>query len=269
MLRTVLPSWEFRIGAAILLAILIMSVLVPMLSPYDAQTGAGPALQPPSLDHLFGTDHLGRDIFVRAFAAARLDFTLAIVGVAAPLLIGTTIGAAAAMLESPLLRVAWTIVVDGINAFPLFVLVMGIVAVVGQGVEGVLIALAATNWARYARITRARALIVRSTEYVQATHVLGYGRFRILFRHMLPNVAGESFAYALSDIVIVIVTVAGLSFLGLGVRAPTPEWGAMMADGRLFVATEPWVLLFPGMLLALTAVAMALVAEGAGRQASA
>jgi peptide/nickel transport system permease protein len=136
------------------------------------------------------------------------------------------------------------------------------VAVVGPGVTGVLSAILLTNWARYARIARARAIVVNKAEYVEALSLLGYSRPRIIFRHILPNTYTETMAYALSDFVIIVTTVAGLSFLGLGIRPPDPEWGSMMSEGRLFLTQAPWIVCFPGLALSLTATGVALLAGG-------
>ncbi len=256
---------EARWGLAILLVIVVMSAIVPLLSQYDPLTSADDPLLPPSALHLFGTDQLGRDIFVRTFAAAQLDIVLAFIGVAIPLLIGTFLGAIVGTTHNPLITGIWTVIVDSINAFPLIVLVIGVVAVVGSGVEGILIALAMTNWARYGKLARARALALREADFVHATYVLGYSQGRVLLRHIVPNIYSTTLAYGLSDFVIVIVTIAGLSFLGVGVRPPTPEWGAMMNEGRLFLTSEWWLTVFPGMVLSITAIGVALLAEGVMR----
>jgi peptide/nickel transport system permease protein len=252
---------EVIVGLVILVVIIGLSIIVPLVSPYDAMASAGEPRLPPSLTHYFGTDQLGRDIFIRTFVAARLDIVLALVAVAIPLVVGTIIGTIVGTTENRVISSLWTIVVDAINAFPLIVLAIGVVAVIGQGVQGLVIALAATNWARYAKIARAGALSLREADFIQVTRVLRYSRTRVLFRHMLPNVYSAAIAYGLSDFVIVIVTVAGLSFLGLGVRPPIPEWGAMMSEGRLFLTVEWWITVFPGLLLSLTAIGVALIAD--------
>jgi peptide/nickel transport system permease protein len=249
-------------GLAMLVPILVLGVVVPALSPYSAVTGAEVPLSSPSLAHPFGTDNLGRDVLVRTFAAAQLDVALALAGVSIPLLSGTVIGALVATSRAPLLSAIWTTIIEGINAFPFLVLVIGIVAVIGPGALGVVVALSLTNWARYARIARARALALREADFIAATYVLGYSRVRVLLRHLLPNVYAESLAYGLSDFVIVIITVAGLTFLGLGIRPPAPEWGGMMSDGRLFLTRAWWIPVFPGLALSLTAISVTLLAQG-------
>ncbi len=248
-------------GLLILLTVLGLSVFVPLFSPYGSTASSGIPLLPPGAAHPFGTDNLGRDVFVRTWSAGLLDIGLALAGVVGPLAVGTCVGAIVGTTRSGVVSFCWQTLIDGINAFPFLVLVIGIVAVVGPGVQGILIGLVLTNWARYARITRARALVIRQADFMHATRVLGYSRLRILGRHVLPNVLDEALAYGLSDFVLVIITVAGLSFLGLGVRPPTPEWGAMMSDGRLFLALAWWVTVFPGLALAVTAIGVVLVAQ--------
>jgi len=249
-------------GLGIVVVIVFLSIAVPFFSPYDPVVGTGEALAEPSRSHFFGTDQLGRDVFTRTFASGRLDLMLALLGVSVPLLIGTLLGAVLGTTRSTLVAWLWLMLIDAINAFPFVVLVIAIVAIMGPGVTGLLIGLAAVNWARYARIARARALILRTSDFVEVTRVLGYSRLRVLVRHLLPNVYSETIAYGLSDFVIVVLTVSALSFLGAGVRPPTPEWGAMMADGRVYLQTHWWITVFPGLALSLTAIGIALLAHG-------
>lgn len=253
---------EARWGIGILMPVIVLGILVPTFSPYDAQTSVGVTLSAPSLSHPFGVDNLGRDVFTRTFAATQVDMILAIIGVSFPLFVGTLIGAVIGTTRVSAISWLWMMVIEAINAFPFIVLVIGIVAVVGPGVQGVLIGLALTNWARYAKIARARSLILREADFIAATQVLGYSRWRVLIGHILPNVYSETLAYGLSDFVLVVITIAGLSFLGMGVRPPAPEWGGMMADGRLFLSRAWWITVSPGVILSLTAVGVTLLAQG-------
>lgn len=258
---------EARWGLSILLVIIGLGLLVPLLSPFNPLTSAGDVFLPPGPPHLFGTDQLGRDVFTRAFAAVQLDILLALVGVSVPLVVGTLIGGIIGTTRNGLVAALWMMLIDAINAFPFIVILIGIVAMVGSGVQGMLIGLAAVNWARYARIARARALTIREADFIHATQVLGYSRRRVLLNHIMPNVSSETLAYGLSDFVIVIVAIAGLSFLGVGVRPPEPEWGAMMSDGRRFLARAWWITVFPGLILSITAIGVALLAQGVTGQA--
>lgn len=256
---------ESRWGLVILALILALSVFVPLLSPNDAYEFVDLPLQPPSAALPFGSDHLGRDLLVRVFAAARLDIALAILGVSVPIVIGTFIGTLAGTTRNPIAETVWDGLVNALTALPEIILVLGIVAMVGADVRGLLIAIWISRWAQYARIARAKSLALRDAEFVQAAQVLGYSQLRILVRHIMPNVFSEALAYALSDFIFIIVIIGGLSFLGLGVNPPTPEWGAMLAEGRLYLRTEPWLILFPGFFLSLTASGVALLARGLER----
>ncbi|MDE0144119.1 MAG: ABC transporter permease [Caldilineaceae bacterium] len=256
---------ESRWGVVILALILVLSVSVPLLSPNDPYGFVDQPLQPPSAAFLFGTDHLGRDLLVRVFTAARLDIALAILGVSVPIVIGTFIGTLAGTTRNRIAETVWDGLVNALTAFPEIILVLGIVAMVGADIRGLLIAIWISRWAQYARIARAKSLALRDAEFVQAAQVLGYSQLRILVRHIMPNVFSEALAYALSDFIFIIVIIGGLSFLGLGVTPPTPEWGAMLAEGRLYLRTEPWLILFPGFFLSLTAIGVALLARGLER----
>jgi len=253
---------EFLLGAVGLAALFLTSFLVPLLSPFDPLRGESSALLAPSGEHPFGTDNLGRDIFVRSFAALQLDFVLAIIAVTASLVIGSTIGALMGMWRNSWISRILTLFVDSVNAFPFIVLALGIVAVVGPSAPGVVAAIVLTGWARYARIARARALVVAGSDFVSASRLLGFGRARIIRRHVFPNVYAESLAFALSELVVVIIMIASLSFLGAGVRPPTAELGAMISEGRLYLTTAWWMTVIPGAILAITALCIQFVAEG-------
>ena len=266
-MTTLVQSWQrpnagSRWGLIILAAILLLSVLVPLLSPHDPYRFVDDRLKAPSLAYPFGTDQLGRDLLVRVFTAARLDIALALLGISIPIVVGTFIGALTGTTRNWLTETVWDGIVNTLTAFPEIVLVLAIVSMVGTGVQGLLIAIWVSRWAQYARIARAKSLTLRESEFVLAADLLGYSRFRILSRHVMPNVFTEAIAYALSDFIFIIVIIGGLSFLGLGVRPPTPEWGGMLAAGRLYLQTQPWLVLFPGLFLSLTAIGVALLAQG-------
>lgn len=256
------PDPTFLTGVVLLGLLVAAAVLVPILSPFDPVRGTAQPLQEPSATHLFGTDNLGRDVFVRALAATRLDMALAVAAVGASLLIGTLLGAVMGVAGRSKLTGFLTLVVDSINAFPFIVLALGVVAVIGPSPTGVLSAIVVTGWARYARVARARAEVVAGAEYVHAARLLGYRRGRVMLRHIFPNVYAESFAFALSELVIVVLAIAALSFLGAGVRPPTAELGAMISEGRLFLSQAWWMSIFPGAVLALAALSIQLIADG-------
>jgi peptide/nickel transport system permease protein len=250
-----------KLGLCIVVGMVLASIFVPILSPYDPNALVGTPFQPPGSHYWFGTDDLGRDIFTRTFAAGRVTMSLAVVGVLVPLFVGTLLGAMIGTSRLGWVSGVWTMIIDGINAFPLIVLIIAIVAVTGPGVIGLLTAILLTNWARYARVARARAVMVSKAEYVQSLSLLGYSRTRIVFRHVVPNTWTETRAYALSDFVVIVISVAGLSFLGLGIRPPQAEWGAMISEGRLYLQEAWWMIAFPGIALSVVATGVALLAD--------
>ncbi len=257
-----------RVGAGLVGVIVLLSIVIPMLSPYDPLRG-GPGLNtPPSSRHWFGTDHLGRDVFVRTWMAARIDIALAAVAVAVPLVVGTAVGSIIGVTRSRIVQYMGDLAIEVINAFPTLIIVIALVAAFGRGVRGILLGLFLTAWARYAKVARGRALAIREMDYLEASRCLGYGRFRILGFHVAPNVMPITIAYAVSDFVVVFLAIAGLSFLGAGVQPPTPEWGGMLNDSRLFITNAWWPALFPGALLSVTALGVALIAAGIGQRTS-
>jgi peptide/nickel transport system permease protein len=250
-----------KLGLCIVVGMVLASIFVPIFSPYDPNALVGPPFTPPGSQFWFGTDDLGRDVFTRTFAAGRVTMSLAVVGVLVPLFVGTLLGGMIGTSRLGWVTGLWTMIIDGINAFPLIVLIIAIVSVTGPGVVGLLTAILLTNWARYARVARARAVMVSKAEYVQTLSLLGYSRIRVVFRHVVPNTWTETRAYALSDFVIIVISVAGLSFLGLGIRPPQAEWGAMISEGRLFLQEAWWMIAFPGIALSLVATGVALLAD--------
>jgi peptide/nickel transport system permease protein len=247
-------------GTFTIALIVVLGFVVPIVSPYGITAFSDQAFAAPSLQHPFGTDQFGRDILTRTFAAAPLDIGIATLGVTIPFVVGTFIGALIGTTKIIAIEWIWTGLIEGINAFPGLILLIAIVSVVGLGFQGVLISIALVGWARYARIARARALIVSNAEYIQATKLLGYSRRQVLLRHLMPNVYQETAAYALSDFALVILGVAGLSFIGLGIRPPTPEWGYMLSESREFLSRAWWMSVIPGAMLSITAASVALIA---------
>ncbi len=264
--RAMSPSMRFGIG--IIVAIILLSIIIPALSPHDARRGGPDSNLPPSAEYWFGTDHLGRDVFVRTFDAARIDIILAAAAVSVPLLVGTIVGSIIGITRSRLVQNAGDLAIEVINSFPTLIIVIALVAAFGRGTRGILLGLFITAWARYAKVARAKALVIRDMDYLEAGRCLGYSRTRILTRHVAPNVFPLTLAYAVSDFVVVILAIAGLSFLGAGVQPPTPEWGAMLNDARLHIFRAWWPVLFPGMLLSITALGVSLIAQGIGRRTS-
>ena len=220
------------------------------------------ALQKPSLKHLFGTDQLGRDIFSRVLVATRLDMTIAIASVALVFALGGIAGIAAGYFGGWTDRIVGR-VSDTIMAFPLFVLAMGIVAALGNTVTNIVIATAIINFPLYARLARAEANIRREAGFVQAARLTGNSDWRILLTQILPNILPLMMVQMSLTMGYAILNAAGLSFIGLGVRPPTPEWGIMVAEGASFIASgEWWIAVFPGLSLMLAVFCFNLLGDG-------
>jgi peptide/nickel transport system permease protein len=255
-------GWERRIGIVGIVAIVLLAIFAPFVTHYDP-TAIDPvsALQAPSLTHLFGTDAYGRDVFARVLFGARIDLQIGIIGVAIPLVCGTAIGLVAGFYGGWIDAVIGR-VIDVVVAFPFLILVIAIVAMLGPGLLNFYIAVSLVSWVAYARIIRAEVLSARGREYVLAARMLGYSDARIMFRHLLPNVVPAVFVFAMSDVVLDILTGASLGFFGLGVQPPTPEWGVMIADGRDFITTAWWMVAFPGLAIIVTGFFFSLLGDG-------
>lgn len=233
--------------------ILFCAIFGPSLAPYDPlQSNADVALQPPSALHWFGTDQLGRDLFSRVLTATRLDLTLAFSAVILSCAIGSVIGAIVGY-RGGIVDGVTSRLVDVLMAFPLFVLAMAMVAALGNSVINVIYATAVINLPFYIRLTRTEVRVRRDLAYVEAAKVAGASDFRILTKFLLPNVASPIIIQASVNLGWAVLNAAGLSFLGLGVKPPTPEWGIMVAEGAKFITSgEWWIAFFPSLALMIT-----------------
>jgi peptide/nickel transport system permease protein len=235
-------------------ALFVLIVLVAFIGPYvvpidPLASNTVEALKAPSLRNWFGTDQLGRDIFSRVVVATRLDFGIAVWSVVLVFVMGGLAGVAAGFFGGWVDRIVGRIA-DTIMAFPLFVLAMGIVAALGNTVTNIVIATAIVNFPLYARVARAEANVRREAGFVEAARLSGNGDFRILTFQILPNVFPILVVQMSLTMGYAILNAAGLSFIGLGVRPPTPEWGIMVAEGAAFmVSGEWWIAFFPGLAL--------------------
>lgn len=251
--RHVLGENPVTLVAASLFALFLLMALVgPALVPYDPLASDGSAaLQPPSAAHWFGTDALGRDIFSRTVVATRLDLGIAVSAVAASFVIGMPLGLAAGFFGGWWDRIV-TRVADTIMAFPLFVLAMGIVAALGNTVGNIVLATAIINLPFYIRVARAEANVRREAGWIEAARLAGNRDARILAVHLFPNSLPPAMVQVSLNMGWAILNAAGLSFIGLGVRPPTPEWGILVAEGAQFIVSgEWWVSFFPGAVLML------------------
>jgi peptide/nickel transport system permease protein len=248
---------------ALFVLIVIAAAFGPYLVPYDPlASDTVAALQPPSARHWFGTDQLGRDVFSRVIVATRLDFFIAIASVALVFLMGGLAGVAAGFFGGWTDRIVGR-AADTIMAFPLFVLAMGIVAALGNTVQNIILATAIVNFPLYARVARAEANVRREAGFVEAARLSGNSELRILWFHVLPNVFPILVVQMSLTMGYAILNAAGLSFIGLGVRPPTAEWGIMVAEGATFIISgEWWIALFPGAALMVAVFCFNLLGDG-------
>ena len=248
---------------SLLLLILTAALIGPYIVPYDPlATLPGQQLKPPSWQHWFGTDQLGRDIFSRVVVAARLDLMLSVAAVALSFVTGSALGSVAGYFGGWVDTIVGR-VCDTIMAFPLFVLAMGIVAALGNTIENIIYATAIINLPFYARMARAEVSIRRNAGFVQAARLTGNGDWRILSLQVFPNALPPMMVQVSLNLGWAILNAAGLSFIGLGVRPPTAEWGIMVAEGANYIISgEWWVALFPGLALMLAVFTFNLLGDG-------
>jgi len=250
------------VGLAIVVALLLLALLAPLVATHDplAQSLAR-RLQPPSAEHFLGTDSLGRDIFSRIVHGARITLLVVLVVVVTVgpigLLVGTVAGYAGGALDTVLMRVT-----DIFLAFPRLILALAFVAALGPGIENAVIAIAFTAWPPYARVARAEAMVIRNADYIAATRLQGASPVRIVLRHVMPLCVPSLIVRSTLDMAGIILTAAGLGFLGLGAQPPMPEWGAMIATGRDYIFDQWWVATVPGIAICVVALGFNLLGDG-------
>jgi peptide/nickel transport system permease protein len=248
-------------GAIVILAWVFLAVFDQILSPFDAnEVDVAARLQPPSWHHWMGTDQLGRDVATRVVLGARVSLSVGFSVVLIGGLFGTILGAAAAYIrgwaEEALMRLT-----DLVFSFPPIILAMAIAAALGIGTVNTCIAMLVVWWPKFARLARSLVLTQRSLEYVEAAQTIGFGPTHILLRQIIPNAVGPLIVLLTLDLGNAILVFAGLSFLGLGVVPPTPEWGAMVAEGRELVQ-QWWVATFPGIAILTVVMGFNFVGDG-------
>lgn len=249
-------------GLAIVALFAVIAVFAPLIAPYSpTEQNLAQAFQPPSLRHPMGTDSLGRDVFSRVVYGTRIDLQIGFITTYVPFVVGIVLGALAGYfgrwVDTLIMRL-----VDVVIAFPFLVLIIAILTVLGPGIQNVYIAVFIVGWSMYARLTRAEMLVLKEQDFMLAARALGYSRTRIIFRHAIPNLLGPNIVFSMADFVLNILLVASLSFLGLGVQPPTPEWGAIVADGRHFLLQAWWISTLPGIAIVLAGIGFSLLGDG-------
>jgi peptide/nickel transport system permease protein len=241
--------------AAILAAPLLVSqspTTIDVLHPLSPPLTAG---------HLLGSDQYGRDLLARILYGGRIDLAIAFGATSVTLVFGTIVGLVAGYLggwvDNVLMRI-----VDLFFAFPFLVLIIAIIAMLGPSIFNMFIAIWITSWVSYARIMRAQTVVAAKQQYVLAARALGYGRVRVMFRHILPNTASSVIIFSMVDAVGNIILAASLGFLGLGAQPPTPEWGTMISDGQSYILSSWWLATIPGLAIIFVGVAFSLIGDG-------
>jgi peptide/nickel transport system permease protein len=250
------------VGLGLLLVIVATATLAPIIAPYDPVVMA-PAdrMQPPNTAHWFGTDPFGRDILSRILNGYRVSLAAAIAAVAIGSLSGVTLGLIAGYagrwVDATIMKF-----MDMLLAFPSILLALSIVAMIGSGLINAMFAVGISSIPTYARVTRGEVLALKTRPYIEAARVVGCGNVRIAVRHILPNISGSVIVLSALNIAWAILTIASLSFLGLGVQPPTPELGGMLNDGRNYLSLAPWITVFPGLGIMLLVMAVNLLGDG-------
>lgn len=252
------------IGSAIVLIIVFIALFADVFLDYDTQVvgqNVAERLQWPSARHWFGTDELGRDIFFRVLYGTRFSCSVGLVAVTIGLVIGVTLGAIAGFyggtLEEVIMRST-----DILGAVPNMLMAIVIVSVLGQSIWNLMLAVGITSVPQFVRITRAAVLTVRNQEYVEASKAIGLSNRRIIFKHILPNCLSPITVQATLRVASAIISASSLSFLGLGVPAPSPEWGALLSGGRKYIRDYSYMTLFPGLAIMITVLALNMMGDG-------
>jgi peptide/nickel transport system permease protein len=260
--------WITLAGVGFVLLVAIVAALAPWLAPADpiSQSLRG-RLTPPTFDgadgraHLFGTDHLGRDVLSRVIYGSRVSLVVGFCAVVIGGLLGSTLGIVAGFGSGSADAVIMT-VADAQLAFPFILLAIGIIAVLGPSFPTLIVVIGLSGWVSYARILRSQVLSLRSREFVEAIQALGGSLMRVVLRHVVPNVLSSIVVVATLELARSIVLEATLSFLGLGIQPPTPSWGGMIQEGRDYLDSAWWIATFPGIVLMLTSVVVSRTGDG-------
>ena len=251
------------VGLLIVIALVLVALFANQLAPYSPYSGdlRTTRLLPPSAAHWFGTDDQGRDILSRVIFGTRITLVVVVLValLAAPigLVVGTVAGYAGGYVDATLMRIT-----DIFLAFPRLILALAFVAALGPGIENAVVAIAITSWPPYARIARAETLTIRKSEYIAAVEMIGASPWRVVLRHIMPLCVSSVIVRVTLDMAGIILTAAGLGFLGLGAQPPAPEWGAMIANGRLYVLDHWWVAAAPGGAIFVVSLGFNLLGDG-------
>lgn len=258
----------FVVGAILTVFLLLVTFLAPLYIQFNPEASSlgerliGPDWSQGLKGHLFGTDALGRDVFTRIIVGGQYSLTIAFVVMIFRLVLGTTLGLIAGYTNNKAVDSIIMRACDVFLSLPSLIMGLAIIAVLGASIRNLIIVLTITDWMEYCRVIRNNVRVIRSQEYIKASTAFGASHFHILFRQILPNVATPMIVLASQSVGAVVLVESGLSYLNLGIQPPTPSWGNMIADGRLYLQTSPWLMVAPGIALLLTAIAFNCLGDG-------
>lgn len=250
------------VGAIIVLGLIMTAIFAPYIAPHDPiEQKLEKRLDPPSLEHPFGVDQLGRDIFSRVIYGTRITLTIAIIITAIGGSIGTFLGVVAGFLGGKVDEVLMRMT-DMFLAFPSLILALAFAAALGPSLNNMIIAISIANWPIYSRLARGQALSAKREDYIEAAKAIGASKWRITFLHILPVCISPIIVQLTLHMGTVILTAAGLGFIGLGAQPPTPEWGVMISDGRPYIMNQWWASAFPGLAIMIVVLGFNLLGDG-------
>ena len=250
------------VGLTILILLILMAIFAGVIAPYEYdEQNLNNILQSPNKEHLFGTDEFGRDIFSRIIYGSRISLQVGFIAVSIAAIIGGFLGAVAGYFSGKTDNIIMR-AMDILLSIPQMLLAISIVAALGSGLTNLMIAVGISSIPQYARIVRAAVISIKNEEFVEAAKATGSGDLRIIFRHILPNCLAPIIVQATLGVALAILTAAGLSFIGLGIEPPTPEWGSMLSGGRGYIRDYSYMTLFPGLAIVITIFALNVLGDG-------
>lgn len=255
-------NYILYIGAGLSLILVFLTLAAPWMEPYDpTKMELSQKFMAPCREFIFGTDHLGRDIFSRILEGSRVSLSVAVLVVVCSALVGILLGMisgyAGGVVDMVIMRI-----VDVLLAFPAMIFALALSTMIGTGQMNLIIAITCIQWTRYARIARGEALMLKNAEYIEAARSIGNNAVQVLFKYVFPNIISKILIMASMDIGSIILYCASLSFLGLGAQPPSPDWGVMISEGKDYLQYAPWLTIFPGLAIAVSALAFNMLGDG-------
>lgn len=255
-------NYILYIGAGLSLLLVLITLAAPWLEPYDpTKMELSQKFIAPCREFIFGTDHLGRDIFSRIIEGSRVSLSIAVFVVFFSALAGIVLGMISGYVGGAVDMIIMRIV-DVLLAFPAMIFALALSTMIGTGQKNLIIAITCVQWTRYARIARGEALMLKNAEYIEAARSIGNNTVQVLFKYVFPNIISKILIMASMDIGSIILYCASLSFLGLGAQPPSPDWGVMISEGKDYLQYAPWLTIFPGLAIAVSALAFNMLGDG-------